>query len=295
MENNPNPIKTVLFDADGCLWVGSKLVPGANEVLNILREDGVNPYIVTNNSNNSREEIVEKLLKKGFSNITKEMIISAGYCTAQYLLSLGFKDPNRKVFVVGESGLIQELKNNGITTLGIDDFPDEDIEELHIDPSILAVVGALDTTLTYKKLAIGCRIVIENDALLIGTNCDNADPVGPGIYVPDALPTILFLEGSTNRKAIVLGKPTKSMFEPLRALKGIEGKETMMVGDRLNTDIKFSKIIGARGTVVLTGITKMEDAQAAPKDNRPDFIAKSVADVPDIVKEINRKASQNQE
>ena len=70
MENNPNPIKTVLFDADGCLWVGSKLVPGANEVLNILREDGVNPYIVTNNSNNSREEIVEKLLKKGFSNIT---------------------------------------------------------------------------------------------------------------------------------------------------------------------------------------------------------------------------------
>lgn len=294
-KNTQRKIKTVLFDADGCLWVGSKLVPGANEVLDMLRQDGVDPYIVTNNSNNSREEIVEKLLKKGFKNVTKEMIISAGYATAQYLLSIGFSDTNRKVFVVGEPGLIQELKNNGIATLGIDDFPDDDIETLKIDPSILAVVGALDTTLTYRKLAIGCRIVIENDALLIGTNCDNADPVGKGIYVPDALPTILFLEGSTNRKATILGKPTKSMFEPLRKLKGIDGNETMMVGDRLNTDIKFSKIIGAKGTVVLTGITKMEDAHAAPKDTKPDFIANSVADVPKIVREINQKVEQTAE
>ena len=286
-------VKTVLFDADGCLWVGSKLVPGANDTIDLLRKDGIDPYIVTNNSNNSREEIVEKLHKKGFHDINREMIISAGYVTAQFLLNHGFNDTRRKVYVVGESGLVQELKNNGISALSVEDFPDDDLQTLQIDPTILAVVAALDETLTYRKLAIGCRIVIENDAFLVGTNCDNADPVGDGIYVPDSLPTIRFIESSTNRKAIILGKPTLSMFEPLKQHKGVKPEETMMVGDRLNTDIKFSKVIGARGTVVLTGITKKEDIDAAVSDNKPDYVLDSVAGIPQLVKEINSKLKDN--
>ena len=283
-------VETVLFDADGCLWVGPNTVPGAPECLAALQEAGLNVYVVTNNSNNTREEIAEKLRTRGFKNMTADNVISAGYVTAQYLLSLGFSDQSRRVFVLGETGLVKELRQNGINACGGDEFDDKLlIQDLTIDPAFCAVVAALDETLTYRKLAIGTRIVIENDAFLIGTNCDAADPLGRGIFVPDAMPTIMAIEGATGRKATILGKPTKFMFEPLR-MQGLKSENTMMVGDRLNTDMMFAKTIGARGTVVLTGITTRDDA-VNEMQNKPDYICDSSADVAELVKNINSEAT----
>jgi HAD superfamily hydrolase (TIGR01450 family) len=91
-------VKTVLFDADGVLWVGDHLIPGAAETMDILREMGVTPYVVTNNPTNTRHEIAAKLMAKGFHNVPEDMIVSAGYVTTQYLLSIGFDDPERRVF-----------------------------------------------------------------------------------------------------------------------------------------------------------------------------------------------------
>ena len=285
-------VKTVLFDADGVLWVGDKLIPGAAETIDKLREMGVTPYVVTNNPTNTRHEIAAKLMAKGFHDVPDEMIVSAGYVTTQYLLSLGFNDPSRRVFIVGEPGLIREMNQNGVTALGVDDFPDDDLAELKIPTDIYAVVVALDRTLTYRKLAIGNRIIVENDALLIGTNCDSSLPLGHGVFVPDAWPNILALQAATGRKATVLGKPSKLMFEPLRISKGLDKDETIMVGDRLNTDIQFAKNIGARGVLVLTGVTTRDDAQAVGPEEKPDFIVDSVANIPDLVKELNAKASE---
>jgi HAD superfamily hydrolase (TIGR01450 family) len=244
---------------------------------------------VTNNSINTRRQIAAKLTARGFNDVTEDMIISAGYVTAQFLLSLGFEDQSRMVFVVGESGLVDELKDHGINACGEESFPaGTPIGELDIPNGFRAVVAALDTTLTYRKLAIATRIIIERDAIFIGTNCDSADPLGHGIFVPDALASIMALEGSTGRKAIVLGKPTPHMFEPLKRAGGVLPENTMMVGDRLNTDMKFARIIGAKGTVVLTGVTTREDA-LSECENSPDFICDSVADVADLVLKENAK------
>jgi phosphoglycolate/pyridoxal phosphate phosphatase family enzyme len=285
-------VKTVLFDADGVLWVGDRLIPGAAETIDRLREMGVSPYVVTNNPTNTRHEIASKLMDKGFHNIPDEMIVSAGYVTAQYLVSIGFDDPDRKVYIVGEAGLIREMQLNGIKAMGVDDFPDDDLSDLKIPDDIFAVVVALDRTLTYRKLAIGNRIIVENDALLIGTNCDTSLPLGRGIFVPDAWPNILALQSASGRTATVLGKPSKLMFEPLRISKNLDRSETIMVGDRLNTDIKFAKNIGVRGVLVLTGVTTRDDAEAVGPDEKPDFIENSVADIPELVKKLNNQALQ---
>ena len=288
------PIKNVLFDADGVLWVGGQTIPSAPPTITKLRQMGLNVFVVTNNPTHTRQQIADKLTGRGFENITSDMIISAGYVTSQYLYSHGFKDKRRKVFVVGEKGLIQEMRDNGLNAIGIDDLPDDPVEELKLDPNILACVVALDMTLTYRKLAIGCRVIVENDALLIGTNCDNALPLGNGILVPDAYPNVLALENASGRKAIVLGKPSKLMFEPLHTVRGLNSDETLMVGDRLNTDIMFSKNIGSRGCLVLTGCTRREDALAVPPEERPDFIEPSVGEIPDLVNKVNAQVASSQ-
>ena len=286
------PIKNVLFDADGVLWVGGKTIPSAPPTFVKLREMGLNVYVVTNNPTHTRAAIAQKMINRGFKDITEDMIISAGYVTSQYLYNHGFKDKRRKVFVVGEHGLIEEMRNNGVNAIGVDDLPDTPVEDLKLDPAILACVVALDMTLTYRKLAIGNRVIVENDALLLGTNCDNALPLGNGVFVPDAYPNILALENSSGRKAVVLGKPSKLMVEPLQRLKGLDVNETLMVGDRLNTDIMFSKNIGSRGCLVLTGITTREDALNVPIAERPNFICNSVADLPELITKVNAELAE---
>jgi phosphoglycolate/pyridoxal phosphate phosphatase family enzyme len=283
------PISTVLFDADGCLWVGGTPVPGASKTLDSLRANGIRCCVVTNDSASTRTQLAAKLTSRGFNNVTEDMIISAGYVTAEFLLSLGFSDPSSRVFVVGETGVESDFNAQGITACSDEGFdPQTPIGELKIPSSFRAVVAALDTTLTYRKLAIATRIIIENDAIFVGTNCDSADPLGHGIFVPDALASIMALEGSTGRKATILGKPTAAMFEPLKRGAGVDPQETMMVGDRLNTDMKFAKTIGAKGTIVLTGATSREDAQNE-HDNAPDYICESVADVADLVLRENAR------
>jgi len=288
------PIKTVLFDADGVLWVGEKTVPGAPETISRLRELGFNVFVVTNNPTLTRKTFAQKMIKRGFLNIEPEMIISAGYVTAQYLKNHGFSDPRRKVYVVGEQGLIEEIRFNGVNAIGVDDLPNDPLDALDIPPEIGACVVALDMTLTYRKLAIGNRVIVENDALLIGTNLDNALPLGKGIFVPDAYPNILALESSSGRKATILGKPSKLMFEPLKLVNNLDSSETLMVGDRLNTDMMFAKNIGSRGCLVLTGITTKEDAMAVPFDERPNYICQSCADIPDLVIKINKECLEQE-
>ena len=288
------PIKNILFDADGVLWVGEKTIPGAPETINHLRDLGFNVFVVTNNPTLTRKTFANKMIKRGFINIDPEMVISAGYVTAQYLFTHGFNNPKRKVFVVGELGLIEEIRLNGVNAIGVDDLPNDPLEELEIPSEIGACVVAFDMTLTYRKLAIGNRVIVENDALLIGTNCDNALPLGKGIFVPDAYPNILALESSSGRKALVLGKPSKLMFEPLKNIRNLDSSETLMVGDRLNTDMIFAKNIGSRGALVLTGITTREDALAVPLNERPNFICQSCADIPELVLNINKECENLQ-
>jgi HAD superfamily hydrolase (TIGR01450 family) len=120
------PAKAVLFDADGVLWVGDRLIPGAAETIEILRGIRMTPYVVTNNPTNTRHEISAKFMAKGFHDVPDEMIVSAAYITTQYPLSLGFDDRSRRVSIVGEDGLIREMRQNAIEALGVNDFGDAD-------------------------------------------------------------------------------------------------------------------------------------------------------------------------
>jgi ribonucleotide monophosphatase NagD (HAD superfamily) len=128
------PAKTIL--CDGVLWVGDKLVPGVAEAIDTLQSMDVTPYVVTNNPTSTRHAVSARLMAKCFHNVPDEMIVSPGCVTAQYLLSIGFDDPSRRVFIAREDGLIREMKQNGIAALGVNDFGDVELSELEIPEDI---------------------------------------------------------------------------------------------------------------------------------------------------------------
>jgi ribonucleotide monophosphatase NagD (HAD superfamily) len=103
--------------------------------------------------------------------------------------------------------------------------------------------------------------------------------------VPDALLNILALQAAWDRTATALGRP-------LRRARDLDKYERIMVGDRLNTDIQFAKNVGGRGVLVLAGVTPGDDAEAVCPGPPPGFIYNSVAQIPDLVKERDRKAAE---
>ncbi|KAH0786351.1 pyridoxal phosphate phosphatase [Histomonas meleagridis] len=275
---------------DGVLWTNEEQIPGAVAAIENLQKAGFKTFVITNNSSDTREQISKKLYQIGFHSITQDTIVSSGYITAHYLISKGFLSNNKKVFVVGESGLKKELLQNGINALGEEDFPDKSLSNINIDKEISAVVVGFDSTLTYRKLGIGNRIIVENDAILIGTNCDKLQPIGNGMFVPDALPIIMALETSSGKKAVILGKPSEQMIFPLEKSTKMERSEMVMVGDNLFTDIKFAKNIGARSVLVMTGVTSKDDLlKVTDSCYTPDYVIESVALIPDLINKINEK------
>jgi HAD superfamily hydrolase (TIGR01450 family) len=276
-------IDAVLFDADGCLWAGPQPVPGAAEALHSLRANGIRCCVVTNNTSSMGK-------KPSTSQSVQDEIVMSPWClTAQILLLNGFQDRNRRVFVVGEPSLIDELQAHGINACGDSEFdPNLSIGQLQIPTAFQAVVAAVDQSLTYRKLAIASRIILENQALFLGTNCDELNQAGQRVILPGSLTSIMAVEASTGKKAMMLGKLTQHMFEPLKRVAGISPENTMMVGDSLNTDMKFAKAIGAKGTVVLSGLTTMAEVGDEP-ENRPDYVCRSVAEVADIVLKENAR------
>jgi 4-nitrophenyl phosphatase len=168
------------------------------------------------------------------------------------------------VFVVGESGLVEILHENGFFVS--DDNP-------------LAVVVAMDTGINYEKLR-KATLLIRSGIPFIGTNPDRTFPTPEG-QVPGAGSFLAIIEAATDVKPIVIGKPNPAMYQFALERLGMNPEETLIVGDRLETDIAGSQKLGSPCALVLSGVTDEESAWAwAPS---PDMIADSLTN---IIKEL---------
>lgn len=268
-------IDAVIFDQDGTVFLGDHAIPGAPETIQWLRDQGKKVIFVTNKPLYPREHYAKKLTSLGIPADT-ENIATSGHVMAYFL---GQKHPDANVYVVGEENLKNEIRAYNVNVLP--EFDDQDPMDV-IDPKdVDIVVVAFDRTLDYRKLNTAYQAII-NGAQFFATNPDKTCPM-PGGGIPDAGGTIAALEHMTGHKIDVLvGKPSPVMVEVAMDMLQLPANRCLMVGDRLETDIKMGKLAGMYAASVLTGAATREDALHA--DPAPDFILESVAEIPDWIK-----------
>ena len=246
--------KLFLFDIDGTLAIGNSLYKGSRELLQYIDSIGGQSYFITNNSTHSNDDYVERF-KNCFSLETvKKQFVTSGFMTVRFLKKHFL---NKKIFVLGTISFIQELRRNG---LHITETADDDIS---------CIVAAYDSELTYQKLTETCRALALSNVPYYATNPDLCCPVDFG-FIPDCGAICEMLKSATGKSPVYLGKPSKEVVELCLSFSGFSREETLVVGDRLYTDIACGINGGVDTCVVFTGEATPEEVQDTPY--RPDYL-----------------------
>ncbi len=235
-----------IFDLDGTIYLGDRLLPGAAELLQALRAADRRIAFLSNNPTKTRDQYVERLAGHGIA-AGRDEVINSSMVMVQWLLTHA---PQARLFVVGEAALIGELTAAGF----------ELSEEAgRID----YVIASFDRTFTYRKLQIAFD-AIRAGARLIATNPDRYCPV-PGGGEPDAAAIIAAIEACTGTVCeLNVGKPAAIMAQTVSQALGLPAAECLMVGDRLMTDIAMGEAAGMDTVLVLTGDSQRSDLAASP-------------------------------
>ncbi len=256
-------VSAVLLDLDGTLFRGKTAIPGAEQALEKIRSMGISVFFLTNASTRTRQGVVDKLKGMGL-HARKEEMFNSGFATADYIAS---KHPGKTVFCLSEGGVQDELREKGI----------EVVENENAD---IVVVG-LDRKLNYENLSIAFRAIWKG-ALFLATNDDATFPTENGLY-PGSGAMVAAVEKSTGKKPLIIGKPYKYGIELLLREHKIKKSEAMIVGDRIETDILAGKKNGLKSVLVLTGVTTEKDLEGLKKEEKPDYVISTIAELPKLL------------
>nr|CCA16472.1 4nitrophenylphosphatase putative [Albugo laibachii Nc14] len=266
-----------MLDCDGVLWRGDESIPGASQAVQTLQNLQKKVLFVTNNSTKNRQSILKNLEANGIKAV-KEDIISSSFATAYHLEKIA--KLSGKVYVVGESGLIDDLKDAGFECLGskdglVHEFP----KPFSVDTDIKAVVVGLDRNISYYKLAYAatCLRTIPN-CLFIATNLDPTYPVDDA-FLPGGGSVVKFMETAIGRPPdAVIGKPSQDFLKRIVEMHSLQIAKTCMIGDRLSTDIEFGRVGGLQTLLVLSGVTAESELDSSLKpEQTPHHYATSIA------------------
>ncbi len=239
---SPPTLRALILDMDGVLWRGNQPIGDLPAVFNTIQALNLRVVLATNNATLSVADYQSKLLHFGV-HLESWQIVNSSQAVAHYLNA---RFPGGcKIFIVGEAGLINTLNNSGY---------------LHADQDVQAVVVGLDRQITYEKL-YKATLLIRNGALFIGTNPDRTLPV-PGGLAPGAGAILAALEAATDVAPTIVGKPAPEMYQIALERLGVVAQETLVVGDRLETDIAGAQALGCQTALVLSGVTAKEAALA---------------------------------
>ncbi len=258
----PSSTKALILDMDGVLWRDATPIGDLEAVFASIHKQGLKVSLATNNATKTVDEYLEKLAGFGV-RLDGEQIITSALATANVLEKVFPR--GGPVFVVGENGLQRALEAAGF-------FPVWDPQD-EVQP--VAVVAGFDRSLTYAKLR-RAALFIRAGVPFYGTNPDRTFPTPQGL-IPGAGATLAALEAATDTRAIVIGKPSPSMLYLALDRMGVLPEETLVVGDRLETDIAAGQAAGCQTALVLSGVTNSEQAEAwSPA---PHLIAETLAAV----------------
>ncbi len=256
MDKSASPhLKALILDMDGVLWREDEPIGNLPEIFRRIEQRGLQVTLATNNATKTVDQYLQKL--GGFGVVLRPaQIVNSPQAVANYLRQ---RYPSGGgVYVLGEDGLHQAIQESGFH---------------HRQHDVLAVVAGMDRRLTYEKLA-RASLLIRSGALFIGSNPDRTYPTPEGL-APGAGAILAAIEAATDQQPLILGKPAPEMYRIAMQRMNAAPENTLVVGDRLETDIAGAQQLGCRTGLVLSGVTTPEAAQEwVPA---PDYIARDLA------------------
>jgi 4-nitrophenyl phosphatase len=261
-EEQIKSLKALIIDMDGVLWRESEPIGDLAEVFALIDRLSFDYVLATNNATKTPGRYVEKLASFN-AQVPEEKIVNSSMAVA-YLLKKRFPNGGN-VYIVGENGLGEALESSGFRLS---------------DRDCVAVVASMDRGISFEKLK-RATLLIRSGVPFYATNPDRTYPTPEGL-IPGAGAIIGSLEISTDVTPIIAGKPNPTLYEFALERLGTTPAETLVIGDRLETDIIGGQKLGCPTALVLSGIAARDEADS--HQPRVDFIAPTLAD---LLRELN--------
>jgi NagD protein len=250
------PPKSYLIDMDGVLVSGRTLIPGADRFIEQLKARAVEYLVLTNNSIYTPRDLAHRLQAVGL-DIPVERIFTSAMATARFLQS---QKPNGTAFVIGESGLTEAIHSVGYI-----------ITDHDPDYVVLGETYSYNLALITKAIRL-----VADGARFIATNPDPSGPSEGGL-VPACGAMAALIETASGVSPFFVGKPNPWMMRSALNYLDVHSENTVMIGDRMDTDIVAGVESGMETILVLSGVTRREDAARYPY--QPTRIMESVAEI----------------
>jgi NagD protein len=250
-------IKSVISDMDGVIYRGKLLVPGAKEFISQLLETKTKFLFLTNNSEQTTLDLLRKLESLGIEGLTEENFITSGMATAYFLQS---QMPGGTAYVIGGGGLMNEIYKAGFS-----------LTENNPDYVVVGKTSNFNFEMMRKAVNF-----INRGAKFIGTNPDVTDPVENGIE-PACGSILAAIQMACGKKPYIIGKPNPLMMTISLQKLGTLASETIMIGDRMDTDIIVGLEAGMKTCLVLSGVSSRQTVGEYPY--RPSYILENVGEI----------------
>jgi glycerol 3-phosphatase-2 len=234
----------VLLDLDGCVWVGDEVIHGGAEAISELRAAGKRLAFLTNDPRHAPEEYVRKLWSIGIQASREEVVTVGG--AIQFVLA---GRPEGRAYVIGSAAIFKHVTDAGQRIVNGMLAPEE--------ADIVVVAG--HDHFSFDELREATQAVLAG-AEMIAAGRDRTFPAADGLW-PGTGAIVAALEYATEQTASVVGKPEPQIFRT--ALDRLGDGRTLVVGDRIDSDLKGAAAAGLDGAIVLTGVTSREHAAAA--------------------------------
>lgn len=247
----------LIIDLDGCVWIGDEPVGGSVEAISLLREAGKRLAFATNNSRRTGEDYVQKLWGMGIQASLADVVTVGG--AMQHLLAETRR--GMTAYVIGTDAMLRHVNDAGVKVMNATD--------LATRADLVVVSGTEDVT--YEHLRIAC-LALRRGADFLATSRDPTYPMPDGLW-PGTGALLAALETASEREATIVGKPEPQLF--LTALERLGEGRTLVVGDRLASDVAAAGRAGLDAALVLTGDSTAEEARVAPQP-RPVAVAESL-------------------
>ena len=260
--------KLFLFDMDGTIYLGSRLFDGVIELLQKIKNDGGRYVFITNNSSQSVVDYVAKLKRMGIEDVDEENFFTS---TQAAVMIMKEKFGTDLIYAQGTRSFITELKSSGLTVT----------EEYTTDAKCILV--GFDREITGEKMWNTCKM-LGQDLPYYAANPDWVCPVDFG-FIPDCGWMCKGYEMATGKSPVFIGKPQPTMIEVVMKKFGVEKEKTLVIGDRIYTDIKSGLNAGVDALCVLSGEVTLDEVKESAADEKPTYTLDSVAVLLQLLKE----------